>query len=119
MPRRSSRVFPIGDGTESLMPAGSTSSTYWIGSHSSGVSNGTTTRRARSGKAAFDEAFFHRHGRAFAASWDGTGLPEDVVDVAALRREWGSGAPAPQSLSLLQVAWLARESAGRVRPLVV
>jgi len=74
---------------------------------------------ARSGKATFDEAFFHRHGRAFAASWDGTGLPEDVVDVAALRREWGSGAPAPQSLSLLQVAWLARESAGRVRPLVV
>jgi asparagine synthetase B (glutamine-hydrolysing) len=65
---------------------------------------------ARSSKAAFDEAFFHRHGREFAASWDGEGLPEDVVDVAALRREWRSGAPAAQSLSLLQVAWLARET---------
>ena len=42
MPRRSSRVLPIGDGTESLMPAGSTSSTCWIGNHSSGVSSGTT-----------------------------------------------------------------------------
>ena len=28
MPRRSRRVVPIGDGTESLIPAGSTSSTY-------------------------------------------------------------------------------------------
>jgi ABC-type multidrug transport system fused ATPase/permease subunit len=72
---------------------------------------------ARSSKASFDEAFFHRHGRAFAASWDGAGLPEDVVDVTALSREWRSGAPAPQSLSLLQVAWLARES-GRVGPVV-
>jgi hypothetical protein len=64
---------------------------------------------ARSSKAAFDDAFFNRHGRAFASSWDGEGLPEDVVDVAALRREWASGAPAAQSLALLQVAWLARD----------
>ena len=34
--------MPIGDGTESMMPAGSTSSTCAIGSHSSGVSSGTT-----------------------------------------------------------------------------
>ena len=42
MPRRSSRVRPTGDGTVSVMPAGSTSSTCAIGSHSSGVSSGTT-----------------------------------------------------------------------------
>ena len=58
---------------------------------------------ARASKAGFDEAFFHRHSRAFAAGWDGDGVPADVVDVAALRREWRSRRPAPQSLTLLQV----------------
>ena len=33
---------PAGDGTLSVMPTGSTSSTWAIGSHSSGVSSGTT-----------------------------------------------------------------------------
>ncbi len=65
---------------------------------------------ARTSKAGFDEAFFHRHSRAFAATWTGDGVPVDVVDVAALRREWQSGAPAAQSLTLLQMAWLARET---------
>jgi asparagine synthase (glutamine-hydrolysing) len=65
---------------------------------------------AREGKAGFDEAFFHRHARAFAATWDGGGVPAELVDVEALRREWGSGAPAPQSFTLLQAAWLAQET---------
>jgi asparagine synthase (glutamine-hydrolysing) len=65
---------------------------------------------ARSSKAGFDNVFFHRHSREFAATWDGEGVPGDAVDVDALRREWGSGAPAPQSLTLLQAAWLAREA---------
>jgi hypothetical protein len=63
----------------------------------------------RAGKACFDEAFFHRHSRAFQATWDGDGVPPDMVDVAALRREWRSPSPAPQSLTLLQAAWLARQ----------
>ncbi len=67
---------------------------------------------ARESKAGFDEAFFHRHSRAFAATWDGDGVPADAVDVAALRREWQSRAPAAQSLTLLQMAWLARETRG-------
>jgi hypothetical protein len=62
----------------------------------------------RASKACFDEAFFHRHSRAFAATWDGDGAPAGVVDVEALRREWRSPAPAPQSLTLLQAAWLVR-----------
>jgi asparagine synthetase B (glutamine-hydrolysing) len=63
----------------------------------------------RRSKAHFDEAFFHRHSRAFEPTWDGDGVPADVVDVATLRREWRSSSPAPQSLTLLQAAWLARE----------
>ena len=40
-PRRSSAVVPVGDGTTSWMPAGSTSSTHATGVHSSGCSIGT------------------------------------------------------------------------------
>ena len=49
VPRRSSPVRPTGDGTLSVMPAGSTSSRCATGSHSSGVSSGTTpvNRRRR------------------------------------------------------------------------
>jgi asparagine synthase (glutamine-hydrolysing) len=64
---------------------------------------------ARTSKAGFDQAFFHNHSRAFAATWAGDGVPAHVVDVAALRGEWRSQAPAAQSLTLLQTAWLARE----------
>jgi hypothetical protein len=64
---------------------------------------------ARSTKASFDEAFFHRHSRAFAATWDGDDVPTATVDPEALAHEWRSTAPAPQSLTLLQAAWLARE----------
>ena len=63
----------------------------------------------RTSKATFDEAFYHRHSRAFASTWDGGDVPTDLVDVAALAHEWASPAPAPQSLTLLQTAWLARE----------
>jgi ABC-type uncharacterized transport system YnjBCD ATPase subunit len=68
---------------------------------------------ARATKASFDEAFFHRHSRAFAATWDGAGVPARIVDPAALAREWRSPAPTPQSMTLLQAAWLARERSGR------
>ena len=40
-PRRSSRVLPVGEGTVSWMPAGSTSSTQASGSHISGCSIGS------------------------------------------------------------------------------
>ena len=65
---------------------------------------------ARESKAGFDEAFFHRHSRGFAATWDGDGVPEQFVDVEARRREWRAGAPAAQSFTRLQLAWLAREA---------
>lgn len=61
---------------------------------------------ARATKASFDEAFWNRHSRAFAASWDGSGVDAEVVDTELLRREWSSPAPNPRSYLLLQAAWL-------------
>ena len=70
------------------------------------------TRRT---KATFDEAFWNRYSRAFAASWQGHGVDAEVVDVEALRREWTSETPNPRSYLLLQAAWLAGAPSGRVR----
>jgi asparagine synthase (glutamine-hydrolysing) len=64
---------------------------------------------ARSTKATFDGAFFHDHSRAFAPRWQGDGVPAQMVDAEALSREWLSPAPTPQSMTLLQAAWLAGE----------
>lgn len=64
---------------------------------------------ARGSKAGFDAVFFNRHSRAFAGSWDGTGVDGDLVDAAALREHWRSDAPRPQSFTLLQALWLARD----------
>jgi len=61
----------------------------------------------RRGKARFDDVFFRHHSREFARAWDGRGVPEGVVDVAALRAHWAQAAPDPHSFTLLQAAWLA------------
>jgi hypothetical protein len=63
----------------------------------------------RRSKAHFDELFFHRHSRAFVHSWDGTGAPEGLVDVEALRDHWLGAAPSAQTFTLLQALWLARD----------
>jgi hypothetical protein len=63
---------------------------------------------ARTTKASFDEAFWNRHSRAFAASWESEGVDVEIVDVAALGREWSSPAPNPRSYLLFQAAWLER-----------
>jgi hypothetical protein len=64
---------------------------------------------AREDKATFDEVFFHDHSREFAAGWDGSGVPGELVDAGALRDHWNGGAPKAQSFSLLQAAWTASE----------
>ena len=61
---------------------------------------------ARTTKASFDEAFWNRHSRAFAAAWEGQGVDSELVDLEALRREWFSAAPNPRSYLLIQAAWL-------------
>jgi asparagine synthase (glutamine-hydrolysing) len=63
--------------------------------------------RSRPDKAGFDEVFFHDHSRAFAARWDGAGVPGDLVDPEALREHWLGSAVRAQSFTLLQAAWLA------------
>jgi asparagine synthase (glutamine-hydrolysing) len=62
---------------------------------------------ARPTKAAFNRVFFHGSARAFVRDWGDTGIPHDLVDVAALRAHWLGEAPDPHSLTLLQAAWLA------------
>lgn len=59
----------------------------------------------RADKAEFTSAVFHRHSRRFAEAWDGSGIDETVVDVAALRREWASERPSALTNLLLQSAW--------------
>jgi asparagine synthase (glutamine-hydrolysing) len=66
----------------------------------------------RSTKAHFDEAFWRRPSRAFAAGWNGGGVDASIVDPEALRREWASERPMAQSFLLLQSAWLAEGATG-------
>ena len=65
----------------------------------------------RRSKAYFNRAFMGEETRAFAESWDGTGLDPDLVDAEALREEWLSDFPSAVSTPLLQAAWLS--SVGR------
>lgn len=62
---------------------------------------------ARSDKACFDEVFFTRHSRAFAAAWTGDGVPAGIVDAARLYEHWTGPEPLAQSFTLLQAAFLA------------
>ena len=61
---------------------------------------------ARRSKAYFNRAFMGEETRAFAGSWDGTGLDPELVDVEVLRDEWLSDYPSAISTPLLQAAWL-------------
>jgi asparagine synthetase B (glutamine-hydrolysing) len=62
---------------------------------------------ARRSKAHFDAAFWTEHARSFVRSWDGSGLPEEWVDRAALMNHWREERPAANSFTLLQAVWLA------------
>ena len=61
----------------------------------------------RRSKARFNRSAFHRHSRAFARSWDGGGVDDELVDTEALRRAWAEDEPNALSFALLQSAWLA------------
>lgn len=64
----------------------------------------------RSTKALFANAVFRRFTREFARTWNGSGVDTDLVDPDALRETWLSPDPHAPSMSLLQQAWLARQS---------
>ena len=61
----------------------------------------------RRSKARFNRSAFNRHSRAFARSWDGAGVDDELVDAEALRRAWAEDEPNALSFALLQSAWLA------------
>ncbi len=68
---------------------------------------------SRSSKAAFAETLWGARSRAFASSWDGSGVDPGIVDVDALRRRWQvDGEAGPHTL--LQALWLERQDAERV-----
>ena len=71
---------------------------------------------ARSTKAHFNDAFFGTHSHTFARSWDGTGLPEELIDRDALVSHWSAEAPTAKSFTLLQAAWLASARDRRPEP---
>ncbi|MEO8697963.1 MAG: asparagine synthase C-terminal domain-containing protein [Acidimicrobiales bacterium] len=66
----------------------------------------------RTTKATFNRAYFTAVSRDFAASWDGSGMDESIVNVDALRTEWLSHTPSVMTFSLLQWAWLHARGVG-------
>lgn len=61
----------------------------------------------RETKAVFDEAFWHRHSREFAATWAGDGVDVELVDPERLLATWQLPQPHPGAALLVQAAWLA------------
>jgi hypothetical protein len=66
---------------------------------------------SRPSKARFSEVYVTGHARAFAASWDGTGLSADLVDADALRSEWSARDINFRSGMLMQWLWLRANEA--------
>jgi len=60
---------------------------------------------SRGTKAAFSSPLWGPAARSFAAEWDGRGVGEQHVDVAALRGEWLSERPNFRTVLLLHTAW--------------
>ncbi len=66
----------------------------------------------RTSKAEFGAAFWGPAAREFAATWDGSGLDEELVDVDALRAVWSEENPPLHTATLMQQAWLAGNAGG-------
>lgn len=74
---------------------------------------------SRASKAEFTDAFWHRHSRAFATEWDGSGVDPALVDRDVLRSIWTQPEREhPLTSSLFQLAWMEqhgrRSAADRV-----
>jgi len=62
---------------------------------------------ARESKADFTRAYWGNDTRDFISTWDGSGLPDVLVDVRALREVWAAEIPDARTGLLLQAAWAA------------
>jgi hypothetical protein len=71
---------------------------------------------SRTSKALFNNTAVTDHARSFLDNWSGAGIPEEMVDVAALMEEWRSSMPDARSFPLLQAAWLADQGGGASSP---
>ncbi|MEU7571090.1 asparagine synthase-related protein [Micromonospora sp. NPDC049240] len=67
-------------------------------------------------KATFDEVFLRAATRELVSAWDGSGVDDSLVDVAALRREWSRWRFDSRTAALVQQVWLAGLSATEGRP---
>ena len=65
-------------------------------------------RRPR--KAEFGRALWRSEARAFAATWDGTGVDDELVDADCLRGAWSAPSPWFGANTLLHEAWLAAQA---------
>ena len=63
----------------------------------------------RAGKAGFGQAAYGRHGRAFTARWDGSGVDPALVDPEALAGAWPDAERDGRLLTVLQAVWLGTE----------
>jgi asparagine synthase (glutamine-hydrolysing) len=61
-------------------------------------------------KAEFGAALWRSEARAFAGSWEGTGLDDDLVDPEGVRAAWSVSSPWFGANTLLHEAWLAAQS---------
>ncbi len=68
----------------------------------------------RTSKASFGGVFWGPCSRRFAREWDGTGVPEELVDTEALREAWLAPVPVYGAALPLHAAWLATSSVGSV-----
>ena len=67
-------------------------------------------------KATLDEVFLRAATRELVRAWDGSGVDDSLVDVAALRREWSRWRFDSRTAALVQQVWLAGLSATEGRP---
>ncbi len=74
-----------------------------------GVLPGDVQRRRS--KARFNATVLGPRARAFAASWDGSGVDHDLVDPELLARDWQSELPSALGYAALHAAWLASADA--------
>ncbi|MBD8078933.1 asparagine synthase-related protein [Cellulosimicrobium arenosum] len=68
---------------------------------------------ARTSKAWFNATRWGPEERAFARSWDGSGIDRDLVDHDVLRASWATTAPPAAAELLLHAAWIGSGGASR------
>jgi asparagine synthetase B (glutamine-hydrolysing) len=64
---------------------------------------------SRRDKVEFSGVYWGPRTREFASRWSGDGVPEDLIDAAALRQEWLEPIPDARSALLLHAVWLEEQ----------